>query len=173
VYFDLVIATQDWHPSDHMSFASNHPDRRVGEKIIVKGMDQVLWPIHCVQDSPGAEFHPDLNTRKFARIFHKGVDKTIDSYSAFFDNAHLRSTGLAEYLRSENVEEIYVMGLATDYCVKFSALDARQLGFKVLLIEDGCRGVELNSGDIANSLTEMQEAGVELIHSSDILKDNL
>lgn len=171
-YFDLVIATQDWHPRDHMSFASSHPGRRVGEKISIKGMEQVLWPIHCVQDSPGAEFHPDLDTRKFSRIFYKGVDKAMDSYSAFFDNAHLRSTGLADYLRSENVEEVYVMGLATDYCVKFSSLDAKQLGFKVLLIEDGCRGVELKSGDIANSLAEMQAAGVELIHSSKIMKDS-
>ncbi|MBX3709266.1 MAG: bifunctional nicotinamidase/pyrazinamidase [Gammaproteobacteria bacterium] len=168
-YFDLIIATQDWHPHDHTSFAANHPDKGVGDTIIIDGVPQILWPSHCEQSSRGAEFHPGLETRKVSKIFYKGVDKTIDSYSAFFDNAHQRSTGLDEYLRHEKIEDIYIMGLATDYCVKYSALDARQLGFNVYLIEDACRGVALKPGDIALSLEEMQAAGVRLVKSRDII----
>ncbi|RDI48800.1 bifunctional nicotinamidase/pyrazinamidase [Aquicella lusitana] len=169
-YFDLVVATQDWHPQDHMSFASNHPAYGIGDVIVVDEIPQVLWPDHCVQHSKGAEFHPDLNTQKIEKIFHKGTDKKIDSYSAFFDNAHRRSTGLGEYLRSKEIEDVYIMGLATDYCVKYSSLDAAHLGFNVYVIEDACRGVELNPGDVARSWEEMRESGAHVVHSSDILK---
>lgn len=167
--FKLVVATQDWHPQDHISFASNHPDHAVGDVITLDDITQILWPEHCVQDSRGAQFHPDLNTETIHRIFHKGIDKKIDSYSAFYDNAHQRSTGLATYLQSQGVEHVYMMGLATDYCVKYSSLDAVQLGFNVYVIKDGCRGVELHPNDIAAAFNEMQHAGVNLIDSSDIL----
>lgn len=168
-YFDLVLATQDWHPEDHMSFAANHPDRRVGDVIVVDELSQVLWPNHCVKNSKGAEFHPDLDTHQIRKIFHKGTDKKIDSYSAFFDNAHKRYTGLADYLRSEQVEDVYIMGLATDYCVKYSALDAVHLGFNVYVIEDACRGIDLHPGDIAKAYDEMRAAGVHVLHSKDIV----
>ena len=121
--FDLVVATQDWHPADHGSFAANHPGRKVGEVIDLQGLQQILWPVHCVQNTPGAQFVHGLDTSRFARIFQKGTDPAIDSYSGFFDNGHRRSTGLGDYLRSNNVTDVYVCGLATDYCVKFTALD--------------------------------------------------
>lgn len=169
-YFDLVIATQDWHPQDHMSFASNHDEAKIGDLIEVDNMSQVLWPDHCIQNSKGAAFHPELDLRSVSKVFHKGINKKIDSYSAFFDNAHKRSTGLGAYLHEQNVEEIYIMGLATDYCVKYSSLDALHLGFIVHVIIDGCRGVELKEGDIESSIEEMRKAGAHIIHSKQILE---
>lgn len=166
--FDYVIATQDWHPTDHTSFAANHPNYAVGDVLMLNNISQILWPIHCVQNSRGAEFHPLLDKHYIKKIFHKGADKEIDSYSAFFDNAHLRSTGLGDYLKQENVEEVYIAGLATDYCVKFSAFDATYLGFDVYVITDACRGVELRSGDIENAFEEMAQRGAKLITSSEI-----
>jgi nicotinamidase/pyrazinamidase len=168
-YFDIVIATRDWHPLDHMSFAANHPHRHVGETLMLGDLAQILWPVHCVQESPGAEFHPQLNTHAVVKFIFKGTDKTIDSYSAFFDNAHLRSTALADYLWDQNIKEIYIMGLATDYCVKFSCLDAVYLGFDTHIIIDACRGVELKSGDIAQALQEMTLAGAKLVSTKEIL----
>jgi len=170
VHFDPIIATQDWHPDDHLSFADNHVGRKIGEEIILENISQILWPKHCIQHTKGAEFHPDLDTKKITRIFYKGTEKKIDSYSAFFDNVHLRSTGLEEYLLNKNINEIYLMGLATDYCVKFSALDAKELGFNVYVIEDACRGVELKQGDIERAKIEMQERGVHFIQSEEILR---
>ena len=169
--FDLVIATQDWHPADHMSFATNHPEYGVGDTIVVDDIPQVLWPDHCVQHGKGAQFHPDLDTHKITKIFHKGTDKKIDSYSAFFDNAHKRSTGLADYLHAEGVEDVYIMGLATDYCVKYSALDAVHQGFKVSVMMDACRGVGLKPHDIEEAWSEMQAAGVTLIQSKDVIEN--
>ncbi len=169
-YFDVVVATKDWHPKDHMSFASNHPGYKVGDIILVRDISQILWPDHCVQDSQGAEFHPELDTSHVHKVFFKGVDKTIDSYSAFFDNAHLRETGLANYLQAQNVKEIYIMGLATDYCVKYSCLDAAHLGFNVHVIQDACRGVELAPGDTDYAFREMQSVGVKLVTSEQILE---
>jgi len=168
-YFDIIVATQDWHPHDHASFAVNHNGLQAGDVITLQGVQQVLWPAHCIQDTKGAEFHPDLNVHKVNKIFHKGTDKNIDSYSAFFDNAHLRATGLGDYLKDHHVQEVYIMGLATDYCVKYSALDAKALGFNVSVIEDACRGVELNEGDIAKALNEMRAAGIKLILTKDIV----
>jgi nicotinamidase/pyrazinamidase len=156
-----------------MSFASNHPGQEIGDIITVNGMEQIMWPNHCIQDSPGAEFHPDLNIDKITTVFHKGIDKVIDSYSAFFDNAHLRSTGLGDYLKANEVQDIYLLGLATDYCVKYSALDARQLGFNVYVIVDACRGVELKQGDVTKTLLEMQAAGVILVNSDDIFNTEI
>ena len=166
--FDLVIATQDWHPASHQSFAANNDGKSVGDVIELGGLPQVLWPTHCVQNTDGADFHPRLNTEKFARVFRKGEDENVDSYSGFFDNGHRRATGLGDYLKGENVDEVFVCGLATDYCVKFTALDARQLGFDVTLIEDACKGVELNDGDITRSVDAMREAGVAIIDSTQI-----
>jgi nicotinamidase/pyrazinamidase len=170
--FDLVVATQDWHPHDHVSFAANHNDRAIGDVIYVDDIPQVLWPVHCVQGTHGAAFHADFDTSRVHKIIHKGIDSKVDSYSAFYDNEHLRSTGLSDYLRGEGVEEVYIMGLATDYCVKYTALDAVHDGFKVNVITDGCRGVELKEGDIANAYAEMQAAGVKLLLSADIKKQS-
>jgi nicotinamidase/pyrazinamidase len=168
-HFDLVVATQDWHPLDHMSFATNHPPYGVGDVLVIDHISQVLWPAHCVQDSNGAKFHPALDLTHVKKIFHKGTDSKIDSYSAFFDNAHRRSTGLSDYLRSEGVTEVYIMGLATDYCVKYSTLDAIHQGFKVFVIEDACRGVELKSGDIEAAKAEMQAAGAMLVTAAEVM----
>ncbi len=170
-HFDLVVATQDWHPQNHMSFASNHAGHQVGDMIKLRDVDQILWPDHCVQNSKGAEFHPALNTNAIQKIFRKGIDPSVDSYSAFYDNAHLRATGLEEYLNNEKVTDIYIMGLATDYCVKYSCLDASQMNFNVYLIEDACRGVELKSGDVANAIREIQEAGVNTEFVDNLLQN--
>jgi nicotinamidase/pyrazinamidase len=166
--FELVAATQDWHPPDHGSFASNHEGRKPGEMTELGGLPQVLWPDHCVQGSSGAEFHRDLDRTRVARVFHKGVDADIDSYSGFFDNGHRRSTGLGEYLRDHGVTDVYILGLATDYCVKYSALDALKLGVTTHVIEDGCRGVELNPGDVQAAIDEMRAAGVKITNSASI-----
>ena len=167
--FDLVVATQDWHPPDHGSFAANRPGKKVGDVIDLHGLRQILWPVHCVQNTRGAEFAPGLDVSRVARVFRKGTDPTIDSYSGFFDNGHRRSTGLADYLRERGVDQVFVMGIATDYCVKFTALDAVQrAGLKVTLIEDGCRGVNLNAGDVEAAVDEMRRAGVKVVRSSEL-----
>ena len=167
--FDLVLATQDWHPANHGSFASQHPGMKPGDVIDLNGIAQVLWPDHCVQGSKGAEFHPHLDVRRIAKVFQKGVDPQIDSYSGFFDNGHRRGTGLAEYLRSRSVTDVYIAGLATDYCVKFTSLDARTLGLNTFVIEDACRGVNLQPGDSATALDQMRAAGVNVVASDDLV----
>ncbi|MGA2259216.1 MAG: bifunctional nicotinamidase/pyrazinamidase [Thermoguttaceae bacterium] len=159
--YDLVVATQDWHPRDHGSFAANHPGRRPGEMIDLAGLPQVLWPVHCVQGTPGAEFHKALNFGRVARVFRKGMNPQIDSYSGFFDNGHRASTGLAEYLCERGVKEVHICGLATDYCVKFTALDAVALGLETYLLEEACRGVELHHGDVQHAIEEMRRGGVK------------
>lgn len=166
--FDLVLATQDWHPATHGSFAANHPWRRPGQVIDLNGLPQVLWPIHCVQESFGAEFVKDLNTEGIHKVFVKGTDPEIDSYSGFFDNGHRKATGLGDYLKAQGVTELWVMGIATDYCVKFTVLDALELGFKVNLIEDSCRGVNLQEGDVAQAVIDMQSKGANLVKSSEL-----
>ena len=163
--FALVLATQDWHPADHGSFAPNHPGKKPGDRIILDGIEQILWPVHCVQDTHGAEFAPSFDTSRIARIFHKGIDPRIDSYSTFFDNAHRRSTGLGEYLNERSVKNVYLLGLALDYCVRYSALDARQLGFNTHIIVDGCRGIGLEPGDLDHALDEMKRTGTILLES--------
>ena len=164
--FDFVVATQDWHPANHGSFAVNHPGKKVYEQITLAGLPQTLWPVHCVQNSRGAELASALHTDRIAKIFRKGTDASIDSYSGFFDNGHRRATGLGDWLGSRKVTEVYVCGLATDYCVKFTALDATQLGFKVYLIEDASRGVNLDPHDVPNAIGEMKRAGVNMRQSS-------
>jgi nicotinamidase/pyrazinamidase len=168
--FDLVVATQDWHPAEHGSFASNHPGRKPGELIELHGLPQVLWPAHCVQKSSGADFAPDLDRTRWDRVFFKGVDPAIDSYSGFFDNGHRQSTGLGEYLRERGVSGVSVAGLATDYCVKFTVLDALQLGFETTLIEDACRGIDLKAGDVVRAIEEMRSAGAVIATSADLFR---
>ena len=166
--FELVLATQDWHPRDHGSFAANHPGKKPGDRIILDGLEQILWPMHCVQNTHGAEFAPSFDTSRVAHVFHKGTDPMIDSYSTFFDNAHRRHTGLAHYLEKRSIKEIYLMGLALDYCVKYSALDARRLGLTTFVILDGCRGIELEPGGIDRALDEMKRAGAVLLESPEL-----
>lgn len=163
--FDRVIATKDYHPPGHGSFASTHPGRRVGDVIELRGLDQILWPDHCVEGTAGAEFAPGLDVSRIEKIFYKGVDPEIDSYSAFFDNASLRSTGLETYLSRQGLEEIFILGLATDYCVKATALDGIRLGFDVHVVADGCRAVDLAPGDGDRALEEMRAAGVRITNS--------
>ncbi|MGI9518019.1 MAG: bifunctional nicotinamidase/pyrazinamidase [Pirellulaceae bacterium] len=167
-HFPMVLATQDWHPADHLSFASQHDGRRVGESIELGGVPQTLWPVHCVQNTPGAAFSDKLQTSRIRNVFQKGTDREIDSYSGFFDNGQRRSTGMGGFLKDLGIGEVYIMGLATDYCVKFTALDAVALGLETHVIEDGCRGVDLIPSDSQDALAEMQAAGVHLVSSRDI-----
>ena len=166
--FELVVATQDWHPPDHGSFAANHAGKKPGDRIMLDGIEQILWPVHCVQNTTGAEFASGLETERFARIFQKGIDPKIDSYSTFFDNAHRRATGLADYLRQRGVTDIYICGLALDYCVKYSVLDARQLGFNADVIVDACRGINLAPGDVDLAIKEMQASGARIMRSDEL-----
>ena len=166
--FDLIVASRDWHPRDHGSFAANHPGRKIGDVIDLDGLPQILWPVHCVQDTPGADFVPSLDQSRIDRVFFKGIDRNIDSYSALFDNGHKRSTGLGEYLRERGVRDVYLCGLATDYCVKFTALDAGQFGFKVHVIEDGCRGINLKPDDSGNALEEIRRIGGKIVRSESL-----
>ena len=167
--FDLIVATQDWHPANHGSFAANHEGRSPGEVIDLQGLPQILWPVHCVQDTPGADFAPGLDGSRWDCVFRKGTDPAIDSYSGFYDNGHRQSTGLGEYLREKGVTDVYVVGLATDYCVKFTVLDALQLGFRAHLIEDACRGVNLQTGDVAAAVEAMRKAGAQILSSEAVL----
>jgi nicotinamidase/pyrazinamidase len=167
--FELVIASQDWHPANHASFAANHPGKGVGDRIVVDGVPQILWPVHCVQNTPGAALSPALNRAGIHQVVQKGQDPLIDSYSAFYDNEHRRSTGLAELLRARDVSHLYLAGLATDYCVQFSALDALAEGFAVTLIEDAARGVNLHPADVANAVALMRGRGATLTTSAALL----
>lgn len=167
-WFDLVVATQDWHPAGHGSFATNHPGRQAFETIQLNGLSQTLWPVHCVQNTGGACFAPGLDTRRVALVFPKGTDARVDSYSGFFDNGRRSSTGMAEWLRSRGARDLWVCGLATDFCVKFTALDAIAEGFRVHLITDACRGIDLPSGNVAAALAEMQAACVRLVTSQEL-----
>jgi len=168
-HFDLVVAAQDWHPANHESFAAHHEGKEPGEIIKLNGLEQLLWPIHCVQGSYGAEFVAELDKDRIDSVFQKGLDASVDSYSGFYDNGQRNSTGLGDYLKEKGVTEVYVVGLATDYCVKYTALDAQELGFKTTVIEDGCRGVEINAGDVARTLEEMRRIGINVIKSEEFL----
>ena len=165
-YFQHVIATQDWHPVNHESFAMNHFAKNVGDIIDLHGVRQVLWPVHCVQNTAGAALVDGLDVSRVERIFHKGTDPEIDSYSAFFDNEHRKETGLGTYLQNLKITQLYILGLATDYCVKFTVLDACRLGFDVCVIADGCRGIDLIEGDSAKAIAEMQAVGARMMQSN-------
>ena len=160
--YDLVVATQDWHPADHGSFAANHPGKAPGDTITLGGLNQVLWPVHCVQNTPGAEFHPKLDHAGIHHVIQKGTDPAIDSYSGFFDNGHRQATGLAELLQARGATAVDVMGLALDYCVKFTALDAVKLGLTTTLLTEGCRAVNLAPGDGDRAVEAMKAAGVQI-----------
>lgn len=166
--FEHVFATQDWHPADHGSFASQHEGRSRGEMIELSGLQQVLWPDHCVQGSAGAEFAAELELPASAIIVPKGTDRTVDSYSGFFDNGRRSATELNAALKGRGVSRVFVLGVATDYCVRFTALDAKQLGLETVLVEDGCRGVNLKPGDVDRALQEMADAGVQITNSSEV-----
>ena len=157
-----VVLTQDWHPAGHSSFASTHDGKQPFETIDMPYGPQTLWPDHCVQGTKGAQFHPDLVWTRAELIIRKGFRKTIDSYSAFFENDHKTPTGLGGYLRERNIGSITLVGLATDFCVAYSALDARKLGIVVTVELDACRGIDLG-GSLAAMTARMQEAGVELV----------
>jgi nicotinamidase/pyrazinamidase len=163
--FPLVIASQDWHPLDHISFASNHPGKKVGDLVDVEGSPQILWPVHCVCHTKGAEFVSTLHTQKIQAHFYKGTDPKIDSYSTFFDNAHHKSTGLADYLKERGVQELYFVGVATEFCVLYSTLDALQLGFTVTVILDGCRAIDAQAERAA--IDVMRAKGVKISSSKE------
>jgi nicotinamidase/pyrazinamidase len=168
--FDVVVATQDWHPRDHGSFAANHPGTAPGQVIDLHGLSQVLWPVHCVQGTRGAELHDELDRARITAVFRKGSDATVDSYSGFFDNGKRGDAGLAAWLRARTIDRLHVLGLATDYCVKFTALDARALGFAVALVEDGCRAVDLAPGDGARAIAELRAGGVDIVDSRSLAR---
>ncbi|MBN2405269.1 MAG: bifunctional nicotinamidase/pyrazinamidase [Coriobacteriia bacterium] len=164
----LVIATQDWHPADHGSFARMHPTLKPGDVVDLGGVEQVLWPDHCVQGTPGASFHSALDVARIDHVVRKGTDPGVDSYSGFYDNDRRLDTGLGEYLMSRGVDEVVICGLATDYCVKYTVLDAVGLGFGVTVVEDACRAVELRPGDGDRALFEMHAAGARVLESSEL-----
>ncbi|MGB3586604.1 MAG: bifunctional nicotinamidase/pyrazinamidase [Tunicatimonas sp.] len=166
-HFDLIVATQDFHPKNHLSFAANHSGKQIGDIIQLNGLDQVLWPNHCVQGSAGAEFASDLQMEKVAEVFPKGTNPKIDSYSGFFDNGHRKATGLGDYLKEHGVNRVFVVGLATDYCVKFTALDAKKLGFDTTVIPEATRAVNLQPQDFEKAINEMAAAGVKIISLKD------
>lgn len=166
--FSHVIATQDFHPANHGSFAANHPGKIPGEFIELAGLSQILWPVHCVQGSSGADFHPDLNQGQWEAVFQKGKNPEVDSYSGFFDNARRGDTGLGDFLKSKGIEQVFVCGLALDYCVKFTALDAKSLGFDTFLIADATRAVNLRPEDGDRAISEMKEAGIKVLTCKDL-----
>lgn len=167
--FDLVLATQDWHPHDHISFAANHPGKKPGELLKLDGMEQILWPVHCVRGTKGAELVGALSKEAIAAIFYKGTDQMIDSYSTFFDNARGKSTGLDEYLETRGIDELHIAGVATDYCVLYSVLDALEIGFKVTVISDACRAINLKPEDEQKALKLMHKKGARIITSKEII----
>lgn len=160
--FGIIVATQDWHPRNHGSFADNHPGHQLFETIDLNGLPQTLWPVHCIEQTDGAELAADLDTDRIIRTFRKGTNPKIDSYSGLHDNGRRQSTGLGEWLHAQGVREVTVCGLATDYCVKFTALDALHDGFKVTLHLPACRGVNLTAGDVDAAVAEMERAGVTI-----------
>jgi nicotinamidase/pyrazinamidase len=163
--FECIVATQDWHPADHGSFATNHIGKLPFEQVELDGLPQTLWPAHCIQQTGGALFAPSLDTRRIARVFSKGMNPRIDSYSGFFDNGHRSSTGLGAWLRQQSILELTIAGVATDYCVKFSVLDALSEGFSVKLHLPACRGVNLNAGDADHAIEAMRNAGAVILES--------
>ena len=161
--YDEIIFTQDFHPTEHKSFAVNN-GKSVGEIIELNGISQTMWPVHCVQGTSGVEFHPDLEKNKATYIIKKGMNPEIDSYSAFFDNQKLIDTGLSNYLKSKDIETVEIVGLALDYCVKYTCIDAVLEGFKVVLHFKGTKAVNLHPDDAKNTVFELLEKGVSVIN---------
>ena len=166
--FQTVILTQDWHPADHQSFASNHAGAEPFSVVEMPYGPQVLWPVHCVQGTDGAAFRADLHTDRADLVVRKGFRAAIDSYSAFFENDHATVTGLAGYLRERGIDRLTMAGLATDFCVRFSDVDAAKLGFSVQVVEDACRAIDLD-GSLDAAMAEMAEHGVEVVKSADFI----
>lgn len=164
---DLIVATKDWHPNSHKSFAINS-NGKVGELGILNGLPQVWWPVHCVENTFGSEFHSELNSNNIDKTIFKGNNPKIDSYSAFFDNGKLQKTDLDNFLKEKKIDTLYIMGLATDFCVKFTVLDALELGYKVYLIEDGCKGVNLTPSSSKDAIKEMKNKGAIITKSFEI-----
>ena len=167
--FSHVVLTQDWHPADHVSFAANHAGTQPFQMLALPYGQQVLWPVHCVQDTPGAAFHAGLDVPHARLVIRKGHHTGVDSYSAFLEADRSTRTGLAGYLREHGVKRVFLAGLATDYCVAWSALDARAAGFEAVLIEDACRAIDLN-GSLAQAWHDLAAAGVERIQSAQLLQ---
>ncbi|MBV8165978.1 MAG: bifunctional nicotinamidase/pyrazinamidase [Alphaproteobacteria bacterium] len=165
--FDHVLLTQDWHPADHASFASQHAGRKPFDSVEMPYGAQTLWPDHCVQDTPGAAFHPALALSRAELVLRKGFRRGIDSYSAFQENDRRTATGLAGYLRERGITRLYLAGLATDYCVGYSALDAVAAGFAAVLVEDACRAIDL-AGSLADAMAKMTAGGVTLARAADL-----
>ena len=166
-HFDLIVATQDWHSANHKSFASQHKDKQIFDSIDLNGLNQVLWPDHCVQGTHGAEFSKSLESNRIEAIFRKGIDVEIDSYSGFYDNGHRKSTGLADYLKGKQVRQLFIAGLAADYCVFFSIKDALAEGFKTYLIEDATRPINSDNFEIMKA--DIHNRGGKLIQSGALL----
>jgi nicotinamidase/pyrazinamidase len=164
-HFEHVVLTQDWHPASHTSFASNHPDTHPFDQVTLEYGSQTLWPDHCVQGTPGADFHPSLEVTRAELILRKGFRPTIDSYSAFLENDKRTATGLAGYLRERGLKRIFLAGLAYDYCVRFSAVDAVRAGFEAVVIQDACRPI----GTIAETEQEFARVGVKQITVAELL----
>ncbi len=167
--FPYVVATQDWHPPGHKSFASSHNGKSIGDCIELEGVQQILWPDHCIQHTMGADFAPGLSTKDFDQVIQKGTQLEIDSYSGFYDQLKRSKTGLESWLKSKSINHCFIVGLATDYCVKFTALDAVGLGFETTVVTDACRAVNLNPDDEQHAWLEMKQAGVELTQSDNVL----
>lgn len=168
--FDIVVASRDWHPAQHGSFVSQNVGIKAGERVSLGGIQQIVWPDHCVQNSEGAKLVSSLQQEHITMMLFKGTDPEIHSYSTFFDDAHRNNTGLHKILNEQGVTDLYMLGLATDYCVKFSVLDAIELGFNVHVIVDGCRGIDVTQGDSQRAFDEMKRVGARLINSSDVME---
>jgi nicotinamidase/pyrazinamidase len=168
-FFDIVVATQDWHPANHGCFAANHLWRKPGQIIDLGGLPQTLWTMHCVQNSFGAQLHRELNTEGVSKVIQKGTNAAIGSYSAFFDKGKKKQTDLHDYLRTHTVDTVYIMGLDIDSSVKHTVLDALSLDYKIYLIEDGCRGIHFTEGVVA----EMKLLGVRIANSAFILSKGI
>lgn len=168
VAFETIILTQDWHPADHVSFADNHSGKHVYDTIELEYGTQVLWPSHCVQGTEDAEFHPDLNLPQAQMIIRKGFHRDIDSYSAFMEADHKTTTGLAGYLRERGIQSVYIVGIATDFCVAWTAIDARKLGFDTYVIADATKGIDLH-GSLQHAWQDMLAHGVKRIYAKDLI----
>jgi nicotinamidase/pyrazinamidase len=166
--FDFIVASQDFHPADHKSFAANNPGRKVGDIVDLNGLDQFLWPVHCVQGTTGADFSKALIHENWNKIFQKGMNSEVDSYSGFFDNAKRGDTGLSKFLKENQIERVFICGLALDYCVNFTALDSLNEGFETFLVTDATRPVNVMPTDGENSLRELGSAGIKLITSNEL-----